>query len=106
MRISLTLLPRLWYGLELTDLQSRTLEEGLDKVKVDKAKGSEAPKRALINLVVAYKYPANLIMVELQGLELQQLRARALQEGLDEVVVAEAANVDDPMGALTTFFSF
>jgi tetratricopeptide (TPR) repeat protein len=73
-------------GLELTELQSRTLEEGLDKAKVDKAKGSEAPKRALINLVVAYKYLANLIMVELQGLKLLVQNAK---EGLKSAISSQ-----------------
>lgn len=89
-------------GLELKQLQTRALEEGLEKDKVDEAEGSADPKAALISLITAHKYLVDLITEELQGLELAELQDRALQEGMEEDKVKEAADHDDPLGALTS----
>mmetsp|Transcript_11624 Transcript_11624/g.32766 ORF Transcript_11624/g.32766 Transcript_11624/m.32766 type:complete len:515 (-) Transcript_11624:435-1979(-) len=88
-------------GLDLTQLQARAREEGLDEVKIEEAGGGEDPKGALVNLITAHKYLVNLVTEELQGLELEQLQARALEEGLAEEAVTEAASLDDAIGALT-----
>mmetsp|Transcript_80504 Transcript_80504/g.223987 ORF Transcript_80504/g.223987 Transcript_80504/m.223987 type:complete len:522 (+) Transcript_80504:98-1663(+) len=88
-------------AMELHELKSRALEQGVEEVKVDEAQGSENPKEALINLITAHSYLVNLIVGELQGLTLLQLRARASQEGVAEEKIAEAAELDDPTASLT-----
>mmetsp|Transcript_9386 Transcript_9386/g.25141 ORF Transcript_9386/g.25141 Transcript_9386/m.25141 type:complete len:541 (-) Transcript_9386:42-1664(-) len=87
-------------GLEPAQLRARALERGLDEDKVEEAVGARDPKEALVSLITAHKYLVDLITEELRGLELPQLRERALQEGMEEDKVAEAAGLDDPKDAL------
>lgn len=88
-------------GLEISDLHARALEEGLEESKLDEAETSKDQKGAMISLITAHKYLVGLIMEELQGLEIKQLRARASEEGLPEEKIEEAANAEDPEVALT-----
>eukprot|EP00927_Polykrikos_kofoidii_P072384 TRINITY_DN68504_c0_g1_i1.p1 TRINITY_DN68504_c0_g1~~TRINITY_DN68504_c0_g1_i1.p1 ORF type:complete len:527 (+),score=141.41 TRINITY_DN68504_c0_g1_i1:66-1646(+) len=87
-------------ALEPAQLQARALERGLDEDKVEEALRSGDPKEALVSLITAHKYLVDLITEELQGLELADLRERALQDGLEEDEVAEAAGLDDPEDAM------
>lgn len=87
-------------GLEPEQLQSRALERGLDQGKVVLAFRSRDPKEALTSLITAHKYLVDLITEELQGLDLEALRARALADGLEEERVEDAASSEDPTDAL------
>mmetsp|Transcript_81113 Transcript_81113/g.173497 ORF Transcript_81113/g.173497 Transcript_81113/m.173497 type:complete len:523 (-) Transcript_81113:360-1928(-) len=88
-------------GMDFTQLRGRALEEGLDEDRVAEAEYAEDPKGSLISFITAHKYLVDLIVQDLQGLDLEQLNERALQEGLAKEKVIEVADLDDPMTALT-----
>eukprot|EP00930_Biecheleria_cincta_P097742 TRINITY_DN89422_c0_g1_i1.p1 TRINITY_DN89422_c0_g1~~TRINITY_DN89422_c0_g1_i1.p1 ORF type:complete len:499 (+),score=145.84 TRINITY_DN89422_c0_g1_i1:90-1586(+) len=88
-------------GLDLRQLKERAVKEGLEEGKIEEADGSDDPKEALVNLITAHKYVIHLVTEELQDLDLANLRARALEEGLSEATVEEAASHEDPVGTLT-----
>lgn len=86
---------------DLTQLHERALEAGLLQDKVDEAESREDPKEAMVSLITAHKYLVDLVESDLQGLDLNQLRNRALEEGMDEDNVGKIACLDEPEAALT-----
>mmetsp|Transcript_28790 Transcript_28790/g.89588 ORF Transcript_28790/g.89588 Transcript_28790/m.89588 type:complete len:519 (+) Transcript_28790:872-2428(+) len=88
-------------ALDPTQLHERALAAGLLQDKVDEAEGREDPKEAMVSLIVAHKYLVNLIESDLQGLDLDQLCERALEEGMDQSSISEITSRDEPEKTLT-----
>jgi hypothetical protein len=68
--------------------------------KVDEADSHDDPKEAMVSLITAHKYLVDLIESDLQGLDLDQLRERALEEGMDEESINKITCLAGPELAL------
>jgi len=90
--------------LQLTELQRRCVDAGIDAERVDDAIDEEDPKAALAALLAASLATAeadSAAAAELSHLKLSQLRGRALAAGVAEPALEAALNDDvSPKGAL------
>jgi len=76
------------------------LEEGVHEDKLEESDKNEDVKEALISLIIAHRYIVDLVYEDVAELDLEGLRARALEEGLEEQAVATTSGCDDPLRAL------
>lgn len=86
--------------MDVEQLRARALEEGLSEDRVCAAESENDPRVSLGNLITAHKYLVELINGELKEMNLEQLKAKALEEGLADEKVAEVEGLDDAVEAL------
>ena len=99
-------------GLRLTALQQRAVAEGLAPAALEDAMDSEAPKGALVSLLLSRQVEAARdggaaelaklakLRAELGGLRLSALQKRAVSEGVGAVALEDAVDSADPNEAL------
>ena len=98
-------------GLSLGDLRKRAKADGMPAADLEDAMDADDPEEALRGWLVARHAPSAtaeksaqaawaVILAELQGLQLKDLRKRAKAGGADAVKLEEALDADDPESAV------
>ena len=98
-------------GLRLKDLRKKAKELGVDEDTLEDALDSDAPKAALIALILDASEAAGdaaslhaqksaAMLSELQGLRPKELRKRARDVGINAELLEDAIDADDPKSAV------
>ena len=86
--------------LRLKELRARAKAEGVDTEQMEDALDSDQPKKAVIELLVGIASVAESMRLQLSGLRLKELRARAKQAGHSTELLEEAADSEEPKAAV------